>query len=375
MSVQSSLPRRIVFHPLSCAEFGVVRSVLGQDSRFRLSHIGPLVASLATHIQRRPYIEKTNAAVAAAPDDWHLQSPPVFVVGFWRSGTTLLHEMMAADKSFVSPRLMDILFPSDAPYLQGHKRKALGAIAQVKTDEAGAPIYPTRQVDLVEVSLHRPQEEELALCHLAAPSFFRASFFPRHRDAHIEEALFSAPDSAARASWRAAHMQFAKTLVAKYPQQRILLKNPANSARVDDLMAMYPKALFVRIDREREAVLKSFQRMMDLSIAQFSLQGSAEPFSRAEAEALYERVIAKLDADWAAVPEERKTQLTYDTLTADPVDAVRRIYKTLKLPRSKDTALRQRRRWENRVRHWSPKPATDLSAVSEARDEARALTP
>ncbi|WP_020181385.1 sulfotransferase [Methylopila sp. M107] len=365
MSIQSALPRRIVFHPLSCAELGVVRGVLAKDRRFRLSHIGPYIAALAVNIQRKPFVEKTRADVAATPDDWHLASPPVFVVGFWRSGTTLLHEMIAADRAFASPLLLDILFPSDARYLQKYKRKALGAIADVKTDETGAPIYPTRKVDLVEVSLERPQEEELAMCHLAAPSFFRVSFFPRQRAEHIDDALFAAPGSPAREAWRSAHRRFLKTLVNKYRGKRLLLKNPANSTRVADLMEMYPNALFVRIDREREATLKSFQRMMDLSIEQFSLQGSAKPFTREEAEALHTRVLAKLDADWATVPAERKTSLTYDTLVADPVKAVREVYRDLGLPLTKKIQLRQRRKWNKRVKHWSPKPAAEQAGAED----------
>ncbi|MDR4308527.1 sulfotransferase [Chelatococcus sambhunathii] len=364
MSVQSTLPRRIAFHPLSCAEFAVVRDVLGQDDHFRLSHLGPLVAALATNIQRRPYIEKTQAAIAAVPDDWHLAAPPVFVLGFWRSGTTLLHEMLAADPGFASPRLMDILFPSDAPYLLGHKRKAMGAIARLKTDEKGAPIYPTRMVDLVEVALHRPQEEELAMCHLGAPSFFRVSFFPRQRAAHIDDALFPAPGSEAREAWRDAYRRFLKTLVAKYPGQRLLLKNPANSARLDDLREMYPEARFVRIDREREAVLRSFQRMMDMSMRQFSLQGSPKPFLREQAEDLHRRVLAKLDADWATLPAERRTEVAYADLAANPVKVVRRVYRTLGITLSEAAAARHKKRWENRVRHWSPKPESGAEPLT-----------
>lgn len=357
MSVQpTAMPRRIAFHPLACADFGSVRGVLRQDRRFRLSHIGPLVAGLATTRQRRPYIEKTRERVAAIPEDWHRTTPPVFVLGFWRSGTTLLHEMLAIDRGFVSPRLMDILFPADAPFLIGHKRKALGAIERLQFGSDGGPVKLTRMIDLVEVALNRPQEEELATCHLAAPSFFRASFFPNEADRHIEDALFAPEASPAHEAWRDAHDLFLKTLVSKYPDRRLLLKNPSNSTRARDLLARYPDARFVRIDRAPAEVIPSFLKMMDHSIAQFSLQGSRhEPFPRDKAERLHERVIATLDADWETIDPSRRSAMRYEELTADPVNAVGRIYRELGMERTQEAERRQKRFWENRARHWSPK--------------------
>lgn len=346
------VPRRILFHPLSCALFPVVREVLRCDSRFRLSHTGPLIASAATSLQRRPWVERTLAAAAAVPDDWHRALPPIFVLGFWRSGTTLMHELLAADRGFVAPSLVDVLFPADAPYLLRHKRRALGALGRLVLDPTAR--RPTRLVDRVEVMHWSPQEEELAVCHLGAPAFFRVSFFPRRRAELIEEALFAPPESDPRARWRAKHELFLRTMTAKYPGRRQVLKNPANCTRARDLLRLYPEALFVRIDRAREQSIPSFQKLMDMSFQAFSLQGAAAPVSRQEAETFHSRVMAELDAGWSLIDPARRLALSYDELTASPVKTVGRIYEAFGLTRSSEALARQRRFWRRRGRRWSP---------------------
>lgn len=348
------LPRRVLFHPLSCAEFGVLREVLGCDSRFRLSHIGPLIASAVTSRQRRPWIERTRAAAAAVPSDWHRTLPPIFILGFWRSGTTLLHELLAADRSFAAPTLIDTLFPADAPFLLKPKHDALGAVARIGFDVADRP--PTRMVDLVEVTMRSPQEEEMAMCFLGAPSHFRISFFPRSWQALVEEAMFAAPGSPAAARFRESYDVFLRTLTHKYPGRRLVLKNPANCTRLAMLRELYPDARFVRIDRPRGGVIPSFRKMTDHSFRAFSLQGAPKPIAREEAEAFHARVLARLDEDWLLIEPGRKVSLRYEALTGAPISTVGRVYRELGLIRSAETLRRQRRFWRRRGARWSPKP-------------------
>ncbi|GLK80207.1 sulfotransferase family protein [Methylopila turkensis] len=280
------------------------------------------------------------------PNDWSLALPPVLIVGFWRSGTTLLHEMLAADRRFAAPTLIDVLCPTDAPYLRKAKQRLTGAIA---------PLMPaTRVVDNVAVTPRSPQEEEAALCHLGAPSSFAAAYFPKRRDAILAEALFfdGAPD--ARERWRAAHEHFMRLMVVKYPGRCILLKNPSNSTRIPDLLALYPSALFVRIDRDPAEVVPSFQRMTDVANEAFSLQGRAPPLDREAATRFHARVTAKLDADWPLVAPERRVEVLYETFAPAPLRSVDAIYRGLGLERSVEARRRQKRFWLRRGRTWSP---------------------
>jgi len=92
---------------------------------------------------------------------------PVFIIGHWRSGTTLLHEMLMHDDSFCCPTTYQCFAP-------GHF---------LLTD----PLLPSilqwlipskRPMDDVATGWSRPQEDEFALANMGAPSPYRRMAFP-----------------------------------------------------------------------------------------------------------------------------------------------------------------------------------------------------
>lgn len=310
-------PRGLI-HPLAGADYRVVKRMLGDDERFRLSHLGPRLVSFVVSWLRRDWIAKAETEAAAVPDDWHRTLPPIFVLGFWRSGTTLLHELLAANPELAAPSLIDVLFPADAPYLLKWKRRYVGGL-----------LPPTRMTDAVAVTASSPQEEELAVSNLGAPSFFGVSYFPHRHDLAVDEAMFFDGHPQARERWRAAHRYFLKLLTIKYPGRRLLLKNPANSTRIPDLLALYPDALFVRTERAAEQVIPSFMRMQAMGDEAFSLQSRFQPREREAAEAFHARVTEKLDADWKLIPEGRRSRVHYDDVLERPVQTLDRIYREI----------------------------------------------
>ncbi len=40
-----------------------------------------------------------------------VEQEPLFIIGFWRSGTTLLHNLMARDRRVAFPNSYEMLFP------------------------------------------------------------------------------------------------------------------------------------------------------------------------------------------------------------------------------------------------------------------------
>ena len=91
---------------------------------------------------------------------------PVFVIGHWRSGTTLLHELLAKDKQFTFPDTYQCFFPSVFLYPGPILRKLVGYM-----------LPDTRPMDSMPMGIGRPQEDEFALCILGAPSPYRGILF------------------------------------------------------------------------------------------------------------------------------------------------------------------------------------------------------
>src|ERR1700677_2597016 len=89
--------------------------------------------------------------------------PPLFLVGHWRSGTTLLHELLALDEYFAVPSTYACFNPDQF------------LLARHRTPLATRLVRPTG--DMI-VSPSSPQEEEFALLCMGATSPYEAFVFP-----------------------------------------------------------------------------------------------------------------------------------------------------------------------------------------------------
>ena len=89
--------------------------------------------------------------------------PPVFLVGYWRSGTTLLHELLALDDCFAAPSTYQCFNPHRF-LLTVHRAPGENRVVRPAGD--------------MTVSPSSPQEEEFALLCMGAISPYEAFMFP-----------------------------------------------------------------------------------------------------------------------------------------------------------------------------------------------------
>ena len=107
-------------------------------------------------------------------------------------------------------------------------------------------------MDDVRLDPESPQEEELALATMGAPSFFNCVYFPKQMTSvFAEEVLFAGVDHETVQLWRDALRYYLAKLAALNPGRRLLLKNPAHSARIPQPLALFPGAKFIHIHRDR----------------------------------------------------------------------------------------------------------------------------
>jgi hypothetical protein len=249
--------------------------------------------------------------------------PPVFIVGHWRSGTTFLHNLMSQDPGFCYPTLVDVLRPYDFypnPFEFISRWFLLRAVP------------PIRPMDEIRLDPDLPQEEELALATMGAPSFFNCLYFPKHmKKVFADEVLFATPDDEYVQAWRDALGYYLAKLAALNPQRRLLLKNPAHSTRIPHLRAMFPGAKFIHIHRHPSAVFHSTRKLYHSMLRQCALQ----EYESADIDDLilfsYPEVMHRLLDGLAALPPGHLSVVRYDELAADAVGTVGRVYRELEI--------------------------------------------
>lgn len=165
---------------------------------------------------------------------------PVFIVGHWRSGTSILQRLIACDRRFATPTFMDCTFPWQN-----------GALARWFVQGFSAKLPPTRGFDAFPLSPQAEFEDEFALLKLTLESPLLAYAFPR-QSREIWRTCMEAPPSE---EWRLALRRVIEELARRAPLQ--LLKSPAHAFRLATLAEAFPQARFIDIRREPGATFMS----------------------------------------------------------------------------------------------------------------------
>lgn len=283
----------------------------------RIAARGDLVSLLATRL-RLEADRRRNPAIAAEEI-----RRPLFIVGLPRTGSTLLHHLLAHDPAARVAQAWEVMFPSPPPerasYLSDPRIPR--AAARLRWLDRLAPEFKT---------IH-PLGAQLALecIALMSASFFSSRF---HTTYHLPtyQAWLEAQD--VRPGY-AFHRRFLQHLQWRAPGARWVLKAPSHLWAFDALFETYPDALVVQTHRDPLTVLPSVASLTAVLQAAF-----ARDLDMAE-------IGAEVTHRWAGglerglhfrrsgqVPAERFVDIHYHELVRDPLATIQRIYRHFDLP-------------------------------------------
>ena len=264
----------------------------------------------------------------------------MFVVGHWRTGTTLLHNLLALDReSFAYPTNFQCLFPTVCLALSDQ-----GAFAR----SFGWRLPPTRPQDNVPWNLRTPQEDELVYLPEGGFNYFHESMiFPRTTPFARERLLLDSNDG----STREITTRFFRKLRFLHGR-RLVAKSPGHAFRLPTLAALFPRSRYVVVVRRPQDVVLSMMHMKSVFRRHASLQGPHAESVEWTAGFLgfYASV---LRTHLARLAPDTHVLVRYEDLVRDPVAAVRAIYRHLDVPyRDRyDSALRAE---VESLRHFRP---------------------
>lgn len=252
-------------------------------------------------------------------DQTHITQPPLFVLGHWRSGTTLLHQLLTLDPQFTYPNLYQVMFA-------GHCLLTERFVSPLTS----WAIPKTRPMDNIPVGWKMPQEDEVALQLRTLLSPYCMLAFQGERAAYDRffDLTELTPDELAL--WKREFLRLMKKVTLRSPKA-IVLKSPSHTYRIPLLLELFPDAKFVYIHRDPYAVINS---SMHLRRTIFTDNALGEPnFENLEEDTLltYERCIQRYEATKPLIPAGQLHELRFDELEADPVGQMRDVYATLGL--------------------------------------------
>ncbi len=244
-----------------------------------------------------------------------ISKDPIFIIGFYRTATTLLHILFSKDKRLGYMSNLDIFTALFNLSFEKISRKILQK-----------RLPKTRPMDNIEMDVDGPQEESYAISttlEFAAPN---ALIFPQNYDYFVKYISLDECPEKDQQRWKNIHRYFVQKTTLKHGGKQLVLKDPANSTRIRHLLKMYPNAKFIYTYRNPYPLLCSlkflFQKLMEL----FTLQ-------RWDEDIIDSKVIKQLGRFYAAfqqakdlIPPKNFYLLKYEVFISNPLYYIEEIY-------------------------------------------------
>ncbi|MXZ92565.1 MAG: sulfotransferase [Chloroflexi bacterium] len=289
----------------------------GVDRRFIPRYLGLLAADTIF----APLRVWQSVAYGRRIREAEIHPEPIFLLGFWRSGTTLLHNLLAMDPQWGFVNTYQAALPD--VFLAGQRRVRRMIESRLPVD---------RGVDNIPVDLAMPQEEEIALMCSSGLSPYVSLNFPRTADETLEY-LFPGDglSSRNRERWQAEYIKLLKAASFYMDGKPLVLKSPSNTSRIGALLKLFPKARFVYLQRNPYDTLRSYVRLLGLMNGWHALQSVDFDELLLRQVKIYRRMAEAYLEQREMIPEGRLVELRYEELERDKMGQVRLIYEALGL--------------------------------------------
>lgn len=237
-----------------------------------------------------------------------IKKDPIYILGHWRSGTTLLHNLLCAHKNVSYPTTYHTVFPNNLFFLRWLIKGGMQMVLPKK-----------RLVDRVDMHVDYPQEEDFGLGHEAGFSFYYWFHFPNDYLSITDDYLTLSPDNKQTAeAYKKAYITFIKRAILNVGGKQYIAKNPPNMARLPFLLDIFPDSRFIYIERNPYEVLLSTFRFHKGFLRTLQLQDVSDETLWNFIFHTYKETYARYQAEKHLIPSKNLVEIKYEDLVSNP---------------------------------------------------------
>ena len=269
-------------------------------------------------------------AAAWAADPTILQEPidrPVFVVGTGRSGTSILHQLLALDPANRTPATWELLFPGDALGAGAPTARRLGHDVHAFWADL-QPAY---------ASMHHNDGDEPNECIFATMFEFLSDQWGGTYDVPTYAAYLVRTDQTEAYRY---HRKILQTLQRREHRDRWVLKAPSHLSQLRTLFAVYPDARVIQIHRDPLKTVPSTISLMgtikSMRTERVDVDALAPWISMGYGLMLDDTIDARGGGE---LPDDQFVDVRYADLMTDPVVTIDTIYERLEIDRPPTLAV------------------------------------
>ena len=274
------------------------------------------ISSMMTPLRMKEHIKFDKTI-----KETEVQNDPIFILGHWRSGTTYLHNVLSLDKnlgyfSTFHTSLPGIFLGSETLF------KSFVALS----------LPEKRPMDDVTMGTDLPQEDEFALAAFSTYSANHGLCFPRNAEYYNRFVFMEDVPQKAIDEWKEVYRYLLKKETLYRDGKQLVLKNPANTARVKLLLEMFPEAKFIHIYRNPYHVYLSMMKLL-MSIVPFMCVQKPPKIEEIEKQVLYvyKQMYMKYFKERNDVPKGNLVEVRYEDFIQQPLKELKSIYTKIQL--------------------------------------------
>jgi hypothetical protein len=308
-------------HPLSGGSFVNLVKLLSSH-QVEPQYWPTTLTTAALSLAGSPFRAMARLQYNKKVDQLVFKEDPIFILGHWRSGTTHLHNLMSQDKSlgYLSSyqAWTPELFLQDLPTTRFIVKNSLPK---------------KRLIDNLDIAMHLPQEEEFSMANLSLYSYFHAFYFPLDtRSIFDKSVLFKGIAATDKALWEKLYVRTLKSASFAIEGKRLVVKNPANTARISTLIKLFPNAKFIHIYRNPYIVFFSKINMYRKLLGMWKLQNISLKEVEENILYIYRELMQRYFDERSLIPPNNLIEVRYEDFEVDQINTVEKIYSQLSIP-------------------------------------------
>lgn len=266
-----------------------------------------LMTRLYIEADRRRYPEIGDADITA----------PLIITGLPRSGTTFLHNLLAADQEWRAPAGWEVMYPSPPPGRGPNFQDPRIARAQKRMQQLYWLAPEFKVIHPLDATM--PQE-----CIAITSSAFVSDTYPTMCHIPSYQRWLDRADLTPSYQY---HRRFLQQLQGGHEHLRWLLKAPAHLFGLDAIRSIYPDARIVFMHRDPVEVMPSLANLTLVLRSAFSDRHEPGNIGN-ELIDYWAKGMRRARSEILQWPDRhtRCIDIAYEALTSRPLDTVRRIY-------------------------------------------------
>jgi hypothetical protein len=188
-------------------------------------------------------------------------------------------------------------------------------------------------MDNIRMGVEETQEDEMALGNIFPYTLYNAWYFPKRiLEYYHKYVRFKRISPRIKKIWKKGYNYLLRKATFNMGGKQLVLKNPANTARIKFLLELYPNAKFIHIYRNPYTIYLSTRYFYKKTMENFMFQNVSNTLIEDSIIKIYKDMMECYLTEKKLIPKGNLVEIKFEDLEKDAIGQLKRIYDILNLP-------------------------------------------